>query len=247
MKDSFLKNIKELNLFSKKDKLILAISGGADSVALARLLHENGFNFVFAHCNFNLRDKESDQDELFVKNLSKKLDIQFFSKSFNTENYAKENKISLQMAARELRYNWFEELRLEIQAQYILVAHHRDDDLETFFINLTRGTGIKGLLGIKPVVGKVVRPLLIYSRTQIEDYLFNLNQEFRTDSTNSSEKYLRNNIRHNLIPLIKEMNPSFENTLKNEMIFLNDVYTVFRQTIENIKDDVLSIKGLKSQ
>ena len=239
MKDSFLKNITELNLFTKEDKLILAISGGADSVALARLLHENGFNFVFAHCKFNLRGRESDQDELFVKNLSKKLDIQFFSKSFNTENYSKENKISVQMAARELRYNWFEELRLEIQAQYILVAHHRDDDLETFFINLTRGTGIKGLLGIKPVVGKVVRPLLIYSRTQIEDYLFNLNQEFRTDSTNSSEKYLRNNIRHNLIPLIKEMNPSFENTLKNEMIFLNDVYTVFRETIENIKDDVV--------
>ena len=182
MKDSFLKNIKELNLFSKKDKLILAISGGADSVALARLLYENGFNFVFDHCNFNLRDKESDQDEIFVKNLSKKLDIQFFSKSFNTENYSKENKISVQMASRELRYNWFEELRLEIQAQYILVDHHRDDDLETFFINLTRGTGIKGLLGIKPVVGKVIRPLLIYSRTQIEDYLFNLNQEFRTDN-----------------------------------------------------------------
>ena len=145
--------------------MILAISGGADSVAQARLLYENGFNFVFAHCNFNLRGEESDQDEIFVKNLSKKLDIQFFSKSFNTENYSKENKISVQMAARELRYNWFEELRLEIQAQYILVAHHRDDDLETFFINLTRGTGIKGLLGIKPVVGKVIRPLYILKNT----------------------------------------------------------------------------------
>ena len=241
MKDSFLKNITELNLFTNEDKLILAISGGADSVALARLLHENGFNFVFAHCNFNLRGKESNEDELFVKNLSKKLEIQFFSKSFGTEKYAKENKISVQMAARELRYNWFEELRSEIQAQYILVAHHRDDDLETFFINLTRGTGIKGLLGIKPVVGKVVRPLLIYSKAQIEDYLSNLNQEFRTDSTNSNEKYLRNNIRHNLIPLIKEMNPSIENTLKNEMIFFNDVYTVFKESIEKIKDDVVVI------
>ncbi len=241
MKDSFLKNITELNLFTNEDKLILAISGGADSVALARLLHENGFNFVFAHCNFNLRGKESNEDELFVKNLSKKLEIQFFSKSFDTEKYAKENKISVQMAARELRYNWFEELRSEIQAQYILVAHHRDDDLETFFINLTRGTGIKGLLGIKPVVGKVVRPLLIYSKAQIEDYLSDLNQEFRTDSTNSNEKYLRNNIRHNLIPLIKEMNPSIENTLKNEMIFFNDVYTVFKESIEKIKDDVVVI------
>ena len=241
MKDSFLKNIKELNLFSKEDKLILAISGGADSVALARLLHENGFNFVFAHCNFNLRDKESDQDELFVKNLSKKLEVKFFKKSFNTENYAKENKISLQMAARELRYNWFEELRLEIQAQYILVAHHKDDDIETFFINLIRGTGIKGLLGINPLVGKVVRPLLTYSRTQIEEYLSNLNQEFRTDSTNSNAKYLRNNIRHNLIPLIKEMNPSFENTLKNEMIFLSDVYTVFKESIDSIKEDLVVV------
>lgn len=241
MKDSFLKNIKDLDLFSKGDKLILAISGGADSVALACLLKDTGYNFVLAHCNFKLRGSESDNDEVFVKNLADKMELECYVKSFNTQSYSKKNKISLQMAARELRYRWFEELRKEIDAKYVLVAQHRDDDLETFFINLIRGSGIKGLLGIKSKRDKIVRPLLIFSRKQIENYLSIKKQKFRNDSSNSDVKYLRNNIRHHLIPLIKDMNPSFENTLSNEVDFLNEIYNVFLTNFENIKEELLEI------
>ena len=241
MKDKFLHNIKDLDLFSKGDKLILAISGGADSVALACLLKDTGFNFVLAHCNFKLRGIESDKDEVFVKNLAEKMELECYVKSFNTESFSKKNKISIQMAARELRYCWFEELRKEIDAKYVLVAQHKDDDLETFFINLIRGSGIKGLLGIKSKRDKIVRPLLIFSRKQIEDYLSSKKQKFRTDSSNSDVKYLRNNIRHRLIPLIKEMNPSFENTLSKEVDFLNEIYNVFLTNFENIKEELLEI------
>ena len=241
MKDSFLKNIKDLDLFSKGDKLILAISGGADSVALACLLKDTGYNFVLAHCNFKLRANESDNDEVFVKNLAEKMELECYVKSFNTESYSKKNKISLQMAARELRYCWFEELRKEIDAKYVLVAHHKDDDLETFFINLIRGSGIKGLLGLKSKRDKIVRPLLIFSRKQIENYLFIKKQKFRNDSSNSDVKYLRNNIRHHLIPLIKDMNPSFENTLSKEVDFLNEIYNVFMTNFKNIKEELVEM------
>lgn len=241
MKDSFLKNIKDLDLFSTEDKLILAISGGADSVALACLLKDTGYNFVLAHCNFKLRGSESDNDEVFVKNLAEKMELECYVKSFNTQSYSKENKISLQMAARELRYCWFEELRKEIDAKYVLVAQHKDDDLETFFINLIRGSGIKGLLGIKSKRDKIVRPLLIFSRKQIENYLSIKKQKFRNDSSNSDVKYLRNNIRHHLIPLIKEMNPSFENTLSKEVDFLNEIYNVFMTNFEIIKEELIEM------
>ena len=241
MKDSFLKNIKDLDLFSTEDKLILAISGGADSVALACLLKDTGYNFVLAHCNFKLRGSESDNDEVFVKNLAEKMELECYVKSFNTQFYSKENKISLQMAARELRYCWFEELRKEIDAKYVLVAQHKDDDLETFFINLIRGSGIKGLLGIKSKRDKIVRPLLIFSREQIENYLSIKKQKFRNDSSNSDVKYLRNNIRHHLIPLIKDMNPSFENTLSKEVDFLNEIYNVFMTNFEIIKEELIEM------
>ena len=241
MKDRFLHNIKNLDLFSKEDKLILAISGGADSVALACLLKDTGFNFVLAHCNFKLRGSESDNDEVFVKNLAEKMELECYVKSFNTESFSKKNKISLQMAARELRYCWFEELRKEIDAKYVLVAQHKDDDLETFFINLIRGSGIKGLLGIKSKRDKIVRPLLIFSRKQIENYLSIKKQKFRNDSSNSDVKYLRNNIRHHLIPLIKDMNPSFENTLSKEVDFLNEIYNVFMSNFEIIKEELIEM------
>ena len=169
------------------------------------------------------------------------MELEYYVKSFNTESYSKKNKISLQMAARELRYCWFEELRKEIDAKYVLVAQHKDDDLETFFINLIRGSGIKGLLGIKSKRDKIVRPLLIFSRKQIEEYLSSKKQKFRSDSSNSDVKYLRNNIRHHLIPLIKDMNPSFENTLSKEVDFLNEIYNVFKTNFENIKEELVEM------
>ncbi len=142
MKNRFLENIKKNNLFSKEDKLIVAISGGADSVALAILLNECNFPIIFAHCNFHLRDEESDEDEYFVKKLAKELEVEYFVESFETEKFAKQNKISIQMAARQIRYSWLEKIRTETNFKYIAVAHHKDDDIETYFINLSRGRGI---------------------------------------------------------------------------------------------------------
>ncbi len=240
MKDKFFKNIIDTELFLKNDKLLLAISGGADSVALALLLKEGGYNFEMAHCNFNLRGEESDADEDFVKILSETLGVHYHTKTFNTNEYASKNKISVQMAARDLRYNWFEELKKETQSDYIVVAHHKDDDIETFFINLIRGSGIKGFLGMKQKRNKIIRPLLLFSRKEIEEYLKNQGQEFRNDSSNTDVKYLRNNIRHHLIPLIKDINPSFSDTFSKEIEYMNEVYNVFNDNFIEVKNDIVS-------
>lgn len=240
MKNKFLENIKNESLFSEKDKLIVAISGGADSVALANLLHRLNFNFQIAHCNFNLRGEESDEDENFVRDLSIKIDKKIHVKQFKTDNFAKENKISIQMAARELRYRWLEELRLKTNSDYIVVAHHKDDDVETFFINLIRGSGIRGFLGMHKKKNNIVRPLLDFKRIEIKSYLKEQNQEYRTDSSNSDIKYLRNNIRKHLVPLIQDMNTSFDKTFSNEIKYLNEVFEVFKNRIENIKSNIFS-------
>ena len=240
MKNKFLDNIKNESLFSKKDKLIVAISGGADSVALVNLLHRLNFNFQMAHCNFNLRGEESDKDENFVRDLSKNISVPLHVKHFNTDKFAKENKMSIQMAARELRYNWFEELRIKTNSDYIVVAHHKDDDVETFFINLIRGSGIRGFLGMHKKKNNIVRPLLDFRRIEIESYLKEQNQEYRTDSSNADIKYLRNNIRKHLVPLIQDMNPSFDRTFSNEIKYLNEVFEVFENRIENIKSNIFS-------
>ena len=236
MKNKFVKHIE--NLFTKEDILILAISGGADSVALALLLSENGFNFSFAHCNFKLRGKESDGDEKFVVDFAKQLNVNCEIKHFYTGKYALEKGISIQMSARDLRYNWFETLRKDTSSDYILVAHHSDDDKETFFINLIRGSGIKGFIGMKEKKNKIIRPLLAFSRKEIEEYLNHKNQLFRTDSSNVDTKYLRNNIRHHLLPLIYDMNPSFDKTLEKEIKYLNEVFDVFSEAIERKKYEI---------
>ena len=241
MKNRFLENIKKNNLFSEEDKLIVAISGGADSVALAILLNECNFPIIFAHCNFNLRNEESDEDEYFVKKLAKKLDLECYVESFETEKFAKQNKISIQMAARQLRYSWLEKIRMETNSKYISVAHHKDDDIETYFINLIRGSGIRGFLGMKEKKNKIIRPLLNFERDEIESYLMLKNQEFRTDSSNTETKYLRNNIRKHIIPLIKDVNPSFSNTFSNELKYMNDVFKVFQNVINTeMKHIILS-------
>ncbi len=244
MKNRFLENIKKNHLFSTKDKLLVAISGGADSVALAILLNECNFPIVFAHCNFNLREDESDADEDFVRKLAKELEVECFVESFETEKFAKENKISIQMAARELRYSWLEKIRTKTNSKYIAVAHHKDDDIETYFINLIRGSGIRGFLGMKEKKNKIIRPILNLGRDEIESYLMFKNQEFRTDSSNTDTKYLRNNIRKHIIPIIKDVNPSFSNTFSNELEYMNDVFKVFQNVINiEMKNIILSITG----
>ena len=226
------KNHIESNLgFLIEKRLIVAISGGLDSVVLAHLCKGLNLNFALAHCNFNLRGEESDADEDFVLDLAETLDVEVFIQNFDTQAYADEHKRSIQMAARELRYDWFKELAEQLKFDYILTAHHADDNLETFLINFTRGTGLNGLTGIPVVNDIVVRPLLQFSREQIKAYAKNENILWRDDSSNSSRKYLRNKLRHEVVPILKQINPnvldSFQNTIEN----LNDTAEIVADSL----------------
>lgn len=226
--------IKTNNLPQTPSKLIVAVSGGADSVALLHLLINLGYECVVAHCNFHLRGKESDNDAKFVFELASKLQLPFFIKDFDTKAYAQTHKLSIEMSARELRYNWFEQLRIEQKAAAIAVAHHADDVVETFLMNITRGTGIHGLTGIKPRNGNIIRPLLHITRSEIEDYLKTLQQAFVNDYTNEEQIFTRNKIRHSLIPLFEAINPSFKNTIQATIKRLSEVETLYNKQIENL-------------
>ena len=243
MKNKVQYFITEKSLFKREDKLILGISGGADSVCLMHILLALGCSFELAHCNFNLRGEESDADEDFVKELAKTYQLKIHVKQFDTLAYAAENKISTQMAARDLRYAWFDELLIKSSAKYLAIAHHANDDVETFFINLVRGSGLKGFLGIKEKNNAIVRPLLEVSRLEIEHFLQVRGLFFRDDSSNISVKYLRNKIRHELIPLLVEMNPSIQQTVKDEMRILEGVAQIYVAKVEEVRKDLFQEKN----
>ncbi|MHC5201195.1 tRNA lysidine(34) synthetase TilS [Myroides sp. LJL119] len=192
-----------------QSKLLLAVSGGVDSVALCHLCKAVGLDFAIAHCNFHLRDQDSIDDQAFVEQLAKELQVQVYVAEFQTQSYAKANNKSIQIAARELRYTYFEQIRQQYAMDYVLTAHHLDDSIETFFINLTRGTGIDGLLGIPSTNGYIVRPLLCFTRVQIMDYVVKSGFSWKEDYTNAQNKYLRNNIRNQIIPLFKQVAENF--------------------------------------
>lgn len=232
-------DITNKDLFSKDNNLLLAISGGADSVCLFFVLKELGYNIELAHCNFNLRGKESDEDEYFVKELANKYGSKYHIKSFETQKYAHEQKISIQMAARTLRYKWFDELLINNNLDFVITAHHKDDNVETFFINLIRGTGINGLCGIRAKNKNIIRPFLEISRQEIEHYLSQNNIKYRNDSSNSDVKYLRNKIRHQLMPLLKEMNPNIQQTIADEIFVIGSVNKVFQKEIDGIRERLL--------
>ena len=231
--------IEEKHLFTIQDKVLVALSGGADSVALLRVLVELGYSCECAHCNFHLRGEESNRDETFVRELCQSLDIPLHVVHFDTETYAKEKHLSIEMAARELRYEWFEKVRREIHAEVIAVAHHRDDSVETFLLNLIRGTGINGLKGIPVRNGLIVRPLLHTSKTDILDYLSHLKQDYVTDSTNLQDEYMRNKIRLNLIPLMETMNPSIAETIDETAQKLTEVADIYHQNRKTAIQDAL--------
>ena len=231
--------ITKRQLFSKEDVLLLAISGGPDSVCLFFILKELGYKIEIAHCNFNLRAEESNNEECFVIELAKKYNIPIYVKSFETQKYAAKNKISIQMASRELRYQWFEYLLEKNNLDFLITAHHRDDNIETFLINLIRGTGINGLSGIKPKNKNIIRPFIEINKEEIIQYLDENNIIYCKDSSNLNVKYLRNKVRNHLIPILKEINPSIQKTILDEISILNGVNKIFRKQINYIKSHLL--------
>ena len=201
-------------------RLLVAVSGGPDSVVLLDSLHREGFSVVVAHCNFHLRGEASDADAIFVRSLADKYQVAYCQADFDTEKVAEERKVSIEMAARDLRYEWFEQMADEYNCDLIAVAHNADDVVETFFLNLTRGTGLQGLSGMAELRGRIVRPLLQVSREQIMEYIAENELEYRIDATNLETVYTRNKIRHNVVSQLMEINPSFLETMANNMRFI---------------------------
>lgn len=234
-------------LFSPKDKILVALSGGADSVALLRLLLALGYACEAAHCNFHLRATESDRDETFVRRLCKEHQIPLHVIHFETEREAEERHISIEMAARELRYTWFEKIRREYGITVVAVAHHQDDSVETFLLNLIRGTGINGLRGIQPKNGNIVRPLLCLNREEIIGYLQDIRQDYVTDSTNLQDEYTRNKIRLNLLPMMQEINPSIKESILKTSQHLNDAAVIYNKGIEEARQRTLTEEGINIQ
>ena len=226
--------------FLKNEKLLVACSGGLDSVVLTHLLVKSGYDVTLAHCNFSLRGNESDTDSQFVLKLAKKLELPVFKEIFETEQFADEHSLSIQMAARTLRYQWFKELSQQLKIKYILTGHHLDDDLETFLINFSRGTGLKGLTGIPEINQKIIRPLLAFSREDILAFAERQKLNWRDDSSNFSNKYLRNALRLNIIPEWKDTSPdllqSYKTTrehLKNSELLIEDyIALIFSYVVE---------------
>jgi len=227
----------------KECNFVLAISGGLDSMVLANLFLINNLNFSIAHCNFQLRGKESDDDELFINKWCSEKDIKLYNKKFSTEDYCKNNKLTIQMGARELRYEWFRELIDKEKHDFIVTAHHIDDQLETFIINSIRGTGIDGLVGIPDKINKIIRPLLMSSKDQIIEYSKVNKINYREDSSNDKEDYLRNKIRHSVIPYLKSDDDNvllkFKTTIEN----LNSTKIFVQKVISKIRDRVFIYEG----
>ena len=247
MLTKFQNHIEQNFLQLKDKKLLLAVSGGVDSMVLLDLFYKLRFDICVVHCNFQLRGKESDADEMLVRETCQDSYIPYFIESFDTLEFAKENKLSIQLAARKLRYDWFQEF-ISLGFDYVLTAHHLDDNVETFLINFTRGTGLEGLTGIPAQNGNIIRPLLPFSREEIENYALENKIQWREDSSNASDKYFRNKLRHNIVPTLKELNTgfldSFQNTLhhlqQSESLVNDASKLVFEKVVEE-KENQLEI------
>ena len=228
--------------FLKGKKLLLAISGGIDSMVLLNLLHHLKYTIAIAHCNFGLRGNESDGDEEFIKAECERYKIPIHIQKFDTQQFAETYKLSTQLAARKLRYDWFSILLKDNNYDYLLTAHHLDDSLETFLINLTRGSGLDGLVGIPEQNERIIRPLLLFSRQEIVNYAQENNVQWCEDSSNASDKYVRNKIRHDIVPLLKELNPSFLNSFQNTLDNLQQAQSLVddasRIVYRKVVDDV---------
>lgn len=259
--ERFLQGMDRDQLFSPKDILLLAVSGGADSVVLCELCQQAGFDFVIAHGNFQLRGEESNRDEDFVKDMGRKYNKEVLVKRFDTKQYATQNKVSTQVAARELRYSWFYELlgaasripsvdseqrppdaRLR-PLTFLLTAHHADDNIETVLMNFFKGTGIAGLRGILPSQGKIIRPLLHFRKDELLEFAKENQLPWVEDSSNISDKYSRNYFRHQVIPLVQKIFPKAEENILNNIKRYTDTELLYRQAIEHHKKKLLEHKG----
>jgi tRNA(Ile)-lysidine synthase len=258
---SFEEFIAQEDLFQPKDKLLLAVSGGVDSVVLCELCYRSEFDFIIAHCNFQLRDEESGRDENFVRDLAKKYNKEIFVKKFDTENYAIEHKVSIQVAARELRYAWFEEIVNDRSSTvnkiadktnpihhslftiHIVTAHHLNDSIETLLMNFFKGTGITGLHGILPKQGKIIRPLLFAKKEELKKFAEENNLKWVEDSSNGSDKYSRNYLRHNIIPALTEIYPNLTDNLANNIDRFKEIEILYHRSIALHKKDLLEKKG----
>ncbi len=240
MKNKILTYINKESLLKRGEKVIVTCSGGADSIFLLHILNKLGFDCVVAHCNFHLRGEESDRDEKFVREFCEKENLTLLVKHFDTKKYAAENKLSIEMAARELRYTWFEKVREEHNAQAIAVAHHSDDSIETILLNMLRGTGLRGICGIRPRNEFVVRPLLCVNRKEIEDYLSEQGIGYITDSTNLENEYTRNKIRNIVMPILREINPQIDSVMLSNAENFAAAESIYKGVIEKEKSSAVS-------
>lgn len=249
LQGSFNEYIKKHHLFQTKDHLLLAVSGGVDSVVMCELCYRAGYTFSIAHCNFTLRGEESDGDEQFVQQLAENYQAGFFVQHFATEKYAEENKLSIQVAARELRYNWFASIinpATGLPFEYLVTAHHANDNIETVLINFFKGTGIAGLTGIQPISGKkqkIVRPLLFAKKEDLHEFARQHSLSFRNDSSNESNKYTRNFFRNEIIPQVQKVFPKATDNLLDNIERFTDAYILYEQALSSIQRKLVFKKG----
>ncbi len=244
----FVKFIEQNNLFTAQNRILLAVSGGMDSVLMAHLFKAAGYNFGIAHCNFMLRGADADADQQFCQSLAQQLDVPFYTINFDTPQFANQHKLSVQIAARELRYNWFEQIRQQHGFKAIALGHHQNDTIETILLNLTRGTGIAGLHGIQPKNGHLVRPLLFMGRDEVKSIVEEQQIAYVEDASNASTKYARNKLRHEVVPVLKSLNPNLENTFENNLRHFRQLEKLLEQQVQtlnsaliNYRDDEVSI------
>lgn len=243
MRQQLLIHIDSHSLCKTTDKILLAVSGGIDSMVMLDLFRKSGFNIGVAHCNFQLRDRDSEQDQFMVSKMCELIDVPFFTTRFDTQRYADEHGLSIQMAARQLRYEFFEAVSGKENFNVIATAHNLNDVFETLLLNLTKGTGFEGLTGIPVKTGKIIRPLLFADRKMIEAYAKANVIEWREDVSNSSDDYQRNFIRHRVVPALREINPNLEDTFRNTVERLCASSSITKKYLANFKSENVSHRG----